>query len=79
MRAVTLDQDAGRRFIKDWLDALPNQLDDAFREALFRQTRGNALFTKELVGSMQERGDLVGRDAGRLDRRRFPAGDESTG
>ena len=36
-----------------------NNISDAFRDALFRRTGGHALFTKELLRSMQERGDLI--------------------
>jgi predicted ATPase len=48
----------GRQFVEAYLDAQPNRLDAAFREALFRQTEGHALFTVELLREMQERGDL---------------------
>jgi predicted ATPase/DNA-binding SARP family transcriptional activator len=48
----------GRQFVEAYLDTQPNRLGAAFREALFRQTEGHALFTVELLREMQERGDL---------------------
>jgi transcriptional regulator with XRE-family HTH domain/tetratricopeptide (TPR) repeat protein len=48
----------GQRFVAAYLDTQPNRLGQAFREALFRQTEGHALFTVELLQEMQERGDL---------------------
>ncbi|MCA9943994.1 MAG: AAA family ATPase [Anaerolineales bacterium] len=55
---VPLNQADGRSFIDAWLDVTPNQLNEAFRQTLFRQTKGHALFTVELVKALQERGDL---------------------
>ena len=49
----------GRQFVEAYLNTQPNQLDAAFREALFQHTGGYALFTVELVQDMQDRGDLV--------------------
>ncbi|RME42114.1 MAG: hypothetical protein D6791_18520, partial [Chloroflexi bacterium] len=49
----------GRQFIDALLNAEPNRLDEGFREALYRHTRGHSLFTVELLRDMQERGDLV--------------------
>jgi len=48
----------GRRFVEAYLDTRPNRLGPAFREALFTQTGGHALFTVELLREMRERGDL---------------------
>ncbi|HXV42395.1 MAG TPA: BTAD domain-containing putative transcriptional regulator, partial [Anaerolineae bacterium] len=48
----------GRQFVEAYLDTQPNRLGAAFREALFRQTEGHALFTVELLREMQARGDL---------------------
>jgi tetratricopeptide (TPR) repeat protein len=64
---VTVDLDAipdtvSRQFVDTLLDSEPNRLGQAFREALYHQTGGHALFTVELIREMQERGDLV-RDA----------------
>jgi predicted ATPase len=61
---VSIELDAipetvSRQFVDALLDAEPNRLDEAFREALFHQTGGHALFTVELIRDMQERGDLV--------------------
>ena len=60
---VTIDLDSipeeeGRRFVEALLDAENNCLGEAFRQALYYQTGGHALFTVELLRSMAERGDL---------------------
>ncbi len=67
---VTVDLDAipesaNRRFVDGLLDAEPNELGPAFREALYGQTCGHALFTVELIRTLQERGDLVKDGKGR--------------
>jgi predicted ATPase/DNA-binding XRE family transcriptional regulator len=54
----------GQRFVEAYLDTQPNRLGRAFREALFQQTEGHALFTVELLREMQERGDLRQGEAG---------------
>lgn len=58
-----IDIDLGRTEDRDFIDAFletePNRLSAAFRQTLFRQTRGHPLFTIELLRGMQERGDLV--------------------
>lgn len=51
--------DEGQAFVNALLDTEPNQLGEGFRQALFRQTAGNPLFTIELLREMQARGDLV--------------------
>ncbi len=59
---VQLDQalrTEGRYFIDALLDADPDHLDEDFRQALFRHSRGHALFTVELLRDLQERGDLL--------------------
>lgn len=56
---VDLGQSEGRSFVEALLDAYPNRLDAAFRETLFQLTRGNPLFTIELLRGMEERGDLL--------------------
>jgi ABC-type oligopeptide transport system substrate-binding subunit len=58
---ITLDlaEVEGRSFVDDFVDSEPNNLDQAFRDRLFRRTGGHALFTVELLRDMQERGDLV--------------------
>ena len=55
----------GRRFVDALLDREPNDLDAAFRDALFQRTDGHPLFTVELLRAMQERSDLVKDGAGR--------------
>jgi tetratricopeptide (TPR) repeat protein len=67
---VVIDLDAipeplSRQFVDAMLDAEPNELGQAFRQALFHQTGGNALFTVELIRALQERGDLLRDGAGR--------------
>ncbi len=56
----------GRRFVNALLDAQPNELDEAFRQALFKHTGGHPLFTVELLRDLQERAELVPDAAGRL-------------
>ena len=62
---VDLGQAAGQHFVDAFLDSEPNQLGPAFREALYRHTRGHALFTVEMLRGMQERGDLIKDEDGR--------------
>ena len=62
---INLSQTEGRQFVDSLLDSEPNQLDSKFREALYRQTQGHALFTAEMLRGMQERGDLVQDEQGR--------------
>jgi predicted ATPase len=65
--------------VDDFLDTEANRLGTGFRDKLYRQTGGHALFTVELLRGMQERGDLVRDEAGRwvegsfLDWERLPA------
>ena len=56
---VNLGQAESRYFVDALLDAEPNRLGTAFREMLYRQTRGHPLFTVELLRGLQEQGDLV--------------------
>jgi DNA-binding SARP family transcriptional activator/predicted ATPase len=56
---VNLAQAESQDFIEAFLDSEPNRLGGAFREMLYRQTRGHPLFTIELLRGLQERGDLV--------------------
>jgi predicted ATPase len=66
--AVDLDlarEAEGRQFVDGLLDVEPNQLDEAFRAAMFHHTEGHPLFTVELLRHMQERGNLVRDDRGR--------------
>ncbi len=46
----------GRAFVDALIDSEPNRLEEKFRSTLFRQTRGHALFTIELLRSMQDSG-----------------------
>jgi tetratricopeptide (TPR) repeat protein len=55
---VALSQADGRQFVEALLDSQPNRLDPGFREALYWQTEGHALFTVEMLRGLQERGDL---------------------
>jgi ABC-type oligopeptide transport system substrate-binding subunit/DNA-binding SARP family transcriptional activator len=64
---VDLNQAAaieGRQFVDALLDTEPNRLGEAFRQALFRHTRGHPLFTIELLRDMRERRDLVQDEEG---------------
>ncbi|MFQ5593539.1 MAG: tetratricopeptide repeat protein [Anaerolineae bacterium] len=56
----------GRHFVDALLDTESNRLGEEFRETLFQHTEGHPLFTIELLRDMQERGDLVEDDEGRL-------------
>ncbi|MDR3577513.1 MAG: AAA family ATPase [Anaerolineaceae bacterium] len=58
------DPAEGRRFIDALLDHEPNHLDRAFRDALFRYTQGQPLFTVELIRNLQENGSLILNDEG---------------
>ncbi|MCB0107371.1 MAG: AAA family ATPase, partial [Caldilineaceae bacterium] len=62
---IDLSQAEGRQFVDGLIDAEPNQLSRAFREALYHHTQGHALFTAEILRSMQARGDLVQDEVGR--------------
>jgi predicted ATPase len=57
---VNVDQAESRDFIEAFLDSEPNRLGVAFREMLYRQTRGHPLFTIELLRGLQERQDPEG-------------------
>lgn len=63
---IDLDQSEGRDFVEAFLANEPNCLSLAFHETLFRQTSGQALFTIELMQSLQERGELIRDECGRL-------------
>jgi adenylate cyclase len=63
-KPVDLGRAEGERFVDRVLDAETNRLRPAFRRALYRHTRGHALFTVEMVQGMQERGDLVQEENG---------------
>jgi predicted ATPase len=54
-----------RQFVDAFLDTESNKLESAFRETLFRQTKGHPLFTIELLRGMQDQGLLTKDDKGR--------------
>jgi DNA-binding SARP family transcriptional activator/predicted ATPase len=56
---LNVDQAGSREFVEAFLDSEPNRLGQSFREMLYQQTRGNPLFTLELLRGMQERGDVL--------------------
>jgi DNA-binding SARP family transcriptional activator/predicted ATPase len=62
---VNLDRAGGHEFLGAFLDAEPNRLGPAFRDTLYRQTRGHPLFTIEVLRGMEARGDLVRDSEGR--------------
>jgi DNA-binding SARP family transcriptional activator/tetratricopeptide (TPR) repeat protein len=62
---VELDQADGRAFVEAYLNSQPNRLGARFRDALYVRTGGHALFTVELLRSLQERGELFRDEAGR--------------
>lgn len=47
-----------RAFVDEVVDIRPNELGETFRQALYRRTRGHALFTIELLRALRQRGDL---------------------
>ncbi len=56
---VELGQQGDRGFVDALIDSEPNRLGGGFRESLFRQTAGHALFTVEVLRTLQDRGMLV--------------------
>ncbi|MCZ6530608.1 MAG: AAA family ATPase [Chloroflexi bacterium] len=58
-------ENADRTFIDALIDSEPNELDEAFRSALFEQTGGHPLFTIELLRELEGRGNLVRDSKGR--------------
>ena len=56
---INVDSVECHAFVDELLDSEPNRLGPQFREMLCRLTRGQPLFTVELLRGMQERGDLV--------------------
>lgn len=67
---IVLDLDQGaesenRQFVDAFLDTEPNCFGNEFQEALYHRTGGHALFTVELLRTMQERGDLQRDGQGR--------------
>jgi predicted ATPase/DNA-binding SARP family transcriptional activator len=61
---VNLNQAQSSVFVNNLLDSEPNLLGPSFRHLITHQTRGNPLFTVELLRGMQERGDLSQNENG---------------
>jgi len=59
-----IPEEANWQFIGALLDSEPNCFGDTFREALFHQTGGHALFTVELIRALRERNNIVRDDSG---------------
>ena len=62
---IDLDRADGRAFVEAIVDTEPNRLGARFRDALYMQTGGHALFTVELLRSLRERGEIFKDAAGR--------------
>jgi DNA-binding SARP family transcriptional activator len=62
---IELDRADGRAFVEAYVDTEPNRLGAGFRDALYAQTGGHALFTVESLRNLQARGELVKDEAGR--------------
>ncbi len=62
---IDLSHSSDLPFVEALIDSEPNLLPDSFRQMLHKQTRGNPLFTIELLRAMQGRGDLVADSQGR--------------
>ena len=56
------EKEEERKFTDALLDGEHNRLGERFRDRLFERTKGHPLFTLELLGNMQARGELI-RDA----------------
>ncbi len=61
---IRLNQSDGQRFVNALVESEPNQLDQTFRHAFYRQTGGHPLFSAEMLHGLQERGDLAQNAAG---------------
>jgi DNA-binding SARP family transcriptional activator/tetratricopeptide (TPR) repeat protein len=62
---IELDRADGRAFVEAYVDAEANRLGAPFRDALYAQTGGHALFTVEILRNLQESGEIVKDEAGR--------------
>jgi predicted ATPase len=62
---LDLEEAEGREFLDAFVDSKPNELGKKFRQTLFAQTKGQPLFTVELLRTMQEQGMLVKDREGR--------------
>jgi len=67
---IDMGKTGGRTFVNALIDSEPNRLDEEFRETLFRQTGGHALFTLELLRNMQESGFIRKNEEGKWARSR---------
>ena len=56
---MNIDRAEGHKFVLALLDSEPHRLGANFAQMLYQQTRGNPLFTIEILRGMQERGDLM--------------------
>jgi predicted ATPase len=65
LKLDTVQATIARTFTDQLIDTQPNRLDEVFRTALFARTGGQALFTVELLRSLQERGGLARDEQGR--------------
>ena len=54
-----MEQDIGRQFVDQILDAEPNIFDEDFRSAFFQKTQGHALFTTELLQYLKQSDYLI--------------------
>ncbi|MFQ5767984.1 MAG: hypothetical protein ACE5ID_08380, partial [Acidobacteriota bacterium] len=61
---IRVGQKEERQFVEAYVDLRPNRLDQAFRDKLFRRTRGHSLFLVELLRDLQDRGMLIKDDDG---------------
>ncbi|MEJ2512924.1 MAG: hypothetical protein P8Y72_15175, partial [Anaerolineales bacterium] len=61
---INLDASSGSDFVKALVTSESNELDEVFQEQLLKLTGGHALFTVELLRSMQESGALVKDERG---------------
>ncbi len=64
---IDLDQvseTSGRDFVYAFLDTEPNQLDESFRQELYRRTHGNPLFIIQILRNLQERGEIITDEQG---------------
>ena len=62
---LVLGAHGGREFIDAVVDASPNRLNAAFRDALHRQTRGHPFFTVELLRELRDRNVVTEDTEGR--------------
>ncbi|NOR15046.1 MAG: hypothetical protein GQ544_05040, partial [Candidatus Aminicenantes bacterium] len=62
---VEVGKTEGKAFVEAFIDSEPNLLGNEFREILYQQTKGHALFTVELLRNMQESGFILRDGEGR--------------